>query len=86
GKVVFVNGDLDQGKLEVKNETKIDKDKAIELAFKSIEKSRNEVKNLSGEDTIQDAKIVVDEKTNRAVYALDLSYSVPEPAHWLIKV
>ncbi|WP_419742281.1 M4 family metallopeptidase [Paraclostridium dentum] len=86
GKVVFVNGDLDQGKLEVKNETKIDKDKAIELAFKSIEKSRDEVKNLSGEDTIQDAKIVVDEKTNRAVYALDLSYSVPEPAHWLIKV
>lgn len=86
GKVVFVNGDLDQGKLEVKNETKIDKDKAIELAFKSIEKSRDEVKNLSGEDTVQDAKIVVDEKTNRAVYALDLAYSVPEPAHWLIKV
>ncbi|KKY02898.1 MULTISPECIES: M4 family metallopeptidase [Paraclostridium] len=86
GKVVFVNGDLDQGKLEVKNETKIDKDKAIESAFKSIEKSRDEVKNLSGKDVVQDAKIVVDEKSNRAVYALDLAYTVPEPAHWIIKV
>lgn len=86
GKVVFVNGDLDQGKLEVKNETKIDKDKAIELAFKSIEKSRDEVKNLSGKDVVQDAKIVVDEQSNRAVYALDLAYTLPEAAHWIIKV
>lgn len=86
GKVVFVNGDLDQGKLEVKNETKIDKDKAIEIAFKSIEKSRDEVKNLSGKDVVQDAKVVVDEKSNRAIYALDLSYTIPEPAHWIIKV
>ena len=86
GKVVFINGDLNQGKLEVKNETKIDKDKAIESAFKSIEKSRDEVKNLSGKDVVQDAKVVVDEKSNRAVYSLDLSYTVPEPAHWMIKV
>ena len=86
GKVVFVNGDLDQGKLEVKNETKINQNKAIELAFKAIEKSRDEVKNLSGKDAVQDAKIVVDEKTNRAVYALDLAYTLPEAAHWIIKV
>ena len=86
GKVVFVNGDLNQGKLEVKNETKINKEKAISLAFKSINKNQNEVKNLSGENVIQDAKIVVDEKTNRAVYSLEISYTVPEPAHWIIKV
>ena len=37
-------------------------------------------------DVVQDAKVVVDEKSNRAVYSLDLSYTVPEPAHWMIKV
>ncbi|WP_250673879.1 M4 family metallopeptidase [Paraclostridium ghonii] len=86
GKVVFVNGDLNQGKLEVNNETKIDKEKAIELAFKGIEKSRDEVKNLSGEDVVQEAKITVDEQSNRAVYSLDISYTLPEAAHWIIKV
>ncbi|EPZ57244.1 peptidase propeptide and YPEB domain protein [[Clostridium] sordellii ATCC 9714] len=86
GKVVFVNGDLDQGKLEVKNQTKIDKDKAIELAFKAIEKSRDEVKNLSGKDVVQEAKIAVDEQSNRAIYSLDIAYTVPEPAHWNIKL
>ncbi|GAA0702195.1 M4 family metallopeptidase [Paraclostridium ghonii] len=86
GKVVFVNGDLDQGKLEVNNEIKIDKEKAIQLAFNSIEKSRDEVKNLSGQDVVQEAKIAVDEKNNRAIYALDISYTVPEAAHWIIKV
>ncbi|WP_250673877.1 M4 family metallopeptidase [Paraclostridium ghonii] len=86
GKVVFVNGDLNQGKLEVKNETKIDKEKAIELAFKSIEKSRDEVKNLSGKDVVQESGITVDEKSNRAIYSLDISYTVPEAAHWIIKV
>ncbi|GAA0702203.1 zinc metalloproteinase aureolysin [Paraclostridium ghonii] len=86
GKVVFVNGDLNQGKLEVKNETKIDKEKAIEIAFKAIEKSRDEVKNLSGKDVVQEAKIAVDEKSNRAIYSLDISYTLPEAAHWIIKV
>jgi len=33
GKVVFVNGDLDQGKLEVENKTIVDKNKAIDFAF-----------------------------------------------------
>ena len=86
GKVVFVNGDLDQGKLEVENKTIVDKNKAIDLAFKSIEKSRSEVKNLSGTDVIKEAKIVVDEETNRSVYSLEIIYSLPEPAHWVIKV
>ncbi|MDK2564187.1 M4 family metallopeptidase [Romboutsia sedimentorum] len=86
GKVVFVNGDLEQGKLEVKNDTKISKDKAIDLAFKGIEKLPADVKNLSGKDVVQDAKIVVDEKSNRAVYSLDIIYTLPEPAHWTIKV
>ncbi|GAA0702225.1 zinc metalloproteinase aureolysin [Paraclostridium ghonii] len=86
GKVVFVNGDLNQGKLEVKNQTKIDKEKAIELAFKGIEKSRDEVKNLSGKDVVQESGITVDEKSNRAIYSLDISYTVPEAAHWIIKV
>lgn len=86
GKVVFVNGDLDQGKLEVKNQTKIDKDKAIELAFKAIGKSPDEVKNLSGKDVVQEAKIAVDEQSNRAIYSLDIAYTVPEPAHWNIKL
>ena len=86
GKVVFVNGDLDQEKLEVKNEAKIDKNKAIELAFKSIGKSRDEVKNLSDKDVVQEAKIVVDEEKNLAIYNLDLVYTTPEPAHWIIKI
>lgn len=86
GKVVFINGDLEQGKLEVKNKTLIDKNKAIDLAFKSIEKSRDEVKNLSGTDVIKEAEVVVDEESNRAVYSLEIIYSLPEPAHWIIKV
>ncbi|GAA0702190.1 M4 family metallopeptidase [Paraclostridium ghonii] len=86
GKVVFVNGDLNQGKLEVKNETKIDKEKAIQLAFNAIEKSRDEVKNLSGEDVVKEVKIAVDEKSNRAIYALDIAYTLPEAAHWIIKI
>ncbi|WP_373598686.1 M4 family metallopeptidase [Paraclostridium bifermentans] len=86
GKVVFVNGDLDQGKLEVKNKTNIDKNKAIDLAFKSIEKSPDEVKNLSGKDVVKDAKVVVDEKSNRAIYSIELTYTIPEPAHWIIKL
>ena len=86
GKVVYINGDLDQGKLEIKNEVKIDKDKAIDLAFKSIEKSPSEVSNLSGADVLGEVKIVVDEKLNRAVYSVEMMYSVPESAHWTIKV
>lgn len=86
GGVIYVNGDLDQGKLEVKNKVKIDKDKAVELAFKSIGKSRDEVKNLSGEDVLGEVKTVVDEGLNRAVYSLEIMYSIPEPAHWTIKV
>ncbi|WP_250673880.1 M4 family metallopeptidase [Paraclostridium ghonii] len=86
GKVVFINGDLNQGKLEIKNDTKIDKEKAIQLAFKGIEKSRDEVKSLSGKDVVQEVKIAVDEKSNRAIYSLDISYALPEAAHWIIKV
>ena len=86
GKVVFINGDLDQEKLEVKNRAKLNKNKAIDIAFKSIEKNRDEVTNISGKDVVQDAKIVIDEDKNIAVYNIELVYTMPEPAHWIIKV
>lgn len=86
GKTLFVNGDLNQKKLSLKNKVNISKNTAVASAFQAIGEKQSNVSSFSKQPVVKNAKLGIDANTNKLVYQVELSYSVPKVAHWLINV
>ncbi|UBH12957.1 M4 family metallopeptidase [Macrococcus armenti] len=86
GKVVMVNGNIDQENIVPTNQVKINKEAAIANAFNAIGTSQVKVSNIDKSSPINEAKLYVSAEDKKYVYQINLSYTSPEPANWFITV
>lgn len=84
-KIIYINGDLQQGEIEISNEIKITEKTAIEKAFEAIGQSQDNVISYSG-NVIKQKEILINSRTNRLVYQVEIIFSEPEVANWIIQI
>lgn len=72
-KIIYINGDLQQGGIEISNEIKITEKTAIEKAFEAIGQSQDNVISYSG-NVIKQKEILINSRTNRLVYQVEIIF------------
>ncbi|MCO4097067.1 peptidase M4 family protein [Macrococcoides canis] len=85
GNVVLVNGETDAKAVNPANNVTIDKNTAISNAFNAVGINQNAAKNLGGE-TVKSADVVIDSKTNKLVYEVEIITVTPKVSHWKVLV
>ncbi|WP_436860681.1 M4 family metallopeptidase [Staphylococcus caeli] len=86
GNVTLINGDIDKPNIEVNNQTKISEADAENQAFKAIDKTKKDVKNLKGYDIVSKNKLNINSDSKKYVYDIEINYISPKAAHWKIQV
>ncbi|MGO1758306.1 MAG: PepSY domain-containing protein, partial [Mammaliicoccus vitulinus] len=82
----LVNGDVNTETVTYTNKQSLSKDDAINKAFESIGKNQNEVKNIAGQNVINQEELVINAEKKKLVYNVEIIYLDPEPARWEIKI
>lgn len=85
GNVVLVNGETDAKAVNPTNDVTIDKNSAISSAFNAVNINQKAAKNLN-QDTVKSADVVIDSKTNKLVYDVEIITVTPKVSHWKVKV
>lgn len=86
GKVVLVNGELNEDELNASNKPTLTKEGAIDAAFKSIGISQSEVSRMDKESPIMKAELNIDADKNLYIYNIKLSYDYPTASYWHIQI
>lgn len=86
GKVVMVNGDINQEPIKPVNSTTLTKDEAIAKAFEAAGVASVNVRNFDNSDVVNKVELHIDPSTKKYVYDINLLYSVPEIANWHIQI
>ncbi|MFQ3902322.1 M4 family metallopeptidase [Staphylococcus sp. 50Mo3-1] len=86
GDVKLINGSIDKPYINLKNSNEITSAQAEENAFKSIGKSKEEVKNIKGYDIVSKNNLDINSDKQKLVYNIELNYVSPKVAHWKIQV
>lgn len=82
----LVNGDVNTETVTYTNKQSLSKDDAINKAFESIGKNQNEVKNIAGQNVINQEELVINAEKKKLIYNVEIIYLDPEPARWEIKI
>lgn len=82
----LVNGDINTDTITYTNKQSLTETQAIDKAFESIGKNKNQVKNLKGKDVVNQNELVINANEKKLVYNVELIYLDPSPARWEIKI
>lgn len=86
GKVTLINGEISQGAVNPTNTKKLSAEDAVEIAYKSINVTPDEVRDFKNFPTLKHSNLVINPTVNKYVYDIRIGYMYPSLANWYIQV